>query len=279
MLVHNVRGTLANMRSQFDLAEALLRKGLAAARELGAPSAIGGMLCSLGVPLYYRGELSESAALTLEAARLYEMLGRIATATTVRGNLAAITLAQGELAAAREHAEIAVRLSRESGDEDALSGSLATLGDVLFQQGDLALARTTLEESVRLAEAIEQPLTLTEALYLLAGIDLRDNERDSALAHILRLRDVLSKHRLAVRVPMLVLAAADWAASAGGEHRDVARRWAQAIERLEDIDATLREKARRLLAREFGTEGDDEHDASLSLPELEREVVTFLAGV
>ena len=149
MLVHNVRGTLANMRSQFDLAEALLRKGLAAARELGAPSAIGGMLCSLGVPLYYQGKLAESATLTLEAARLYEMLGRTATATTIRGNLAAITLAQGELAAAREHADTAVRLSRESGDEDALSSNLATLGDVLFQQGDLALARTVLDECVQ----------------------------------------------------------------------------------------------------------------------------------
>lgn len=37
MLVHNTRGTLANTRSQFDLAEALLRQGLAAARAMGAP--------------------------------------------------------------------------------------------------------------------------------------------------------------------------------------------------------------------------------------------------
>ena len=124
---------------------------------------------------------------------------------------------------------------------------------------------------MRLAETIDAA-TLTEALYLLACIDLRENERDSALAHILRLRDVLAKHRLAVRVPMLVLASADWVASAGGEQRRKARRWAEAIERLEDIDATLREKAHRLLAREFGTEAFDEHDRSLSLPELEREV-------
>ncbi len=75
-LVHNQRGSIANLRSQFEVAEGLLRKGLAAAREQGAPSLIGGLLCSLAVPLYYQGKLAESASLTTEAARLYETLGR-----------------------------------------------------------------------------------------------------------------------------------------------------------------------------------------------------------
>ena len=157
-LVHNLRGSIANLRSQFEVAEGLLRKGLAAAREQGAPSLIGGLLCSLAVPLYYQGKLAESASLTTEAAQLCETLGRNATAITVRGNLAAIALAQGELANAREHAEVGIRLSRECGDEHQLSNVLATLGEVLFRQGDLTLARSTLEECLHLAEAVEKPL-------------------------------------------------------------------------------------------------------------------------
>ena len=281
--MHNQRGSIANLRSQFEVAEGLLRKGLAAAREQGAPSLIGGLLCSLAVPLYYQGKLAESASLTTEAARLYETLGRNATAITVRGNLAAIALAQGELANAREHAEVGIRLSRECGDEHQLSNVLATLGEVLFRQGDLTLARSTLEECLHLAEAVEKPLTLTEALFLLASIELSEARADRALAHILRLRDVLAKHDLTVRVPMLVLAAAEWAAATGGAHRDDARRWAEAVARLVDIDATLRDKARRLLAREFaaGVEGRQgpEQQSSPALSEVQRDVVAFLATV
>ena len=278
-LVHNLRGSIANLRSEFDLAERLLRIGLAAAREQGAPSLIAGMLGSLAVPLYYQGKLAESAALTTEAARLYEMLGRNATAITVRGNLAAISLAQGELALAREHAEIAERLARESGEEDALPQGLATLGDVLFQQGEHAMARTALDESVRLAEAIGKPLQLTEALYLLACIDLHENRRERSLANIIRLRDVLSENRLDVRAPMLILATAQWAVSSGDKNKADAFRWLGALGRLDDIDSTLRNKARQLLADEGITAGAEASpsEAGPSLAQLEREVVAFLA--
>lgn len=108
---------------------------------------------------------------------------------------------------------------------------------------------------------------------------MRENERGRALSHILRLRDVLARHEVTVRVPMLVLASADWAASGASDHRDDARRWVEAIARLEDIDASLRAKARRLLAREFGSAGADERETSRSLREIEREVVAFLASV
>ncbi len=276
MLVHNLRGTLANMSSQFDAAEVLLRRGLDAARDLGAPSAIGGMLCSLGVPLYYQGKFDESAALNTEAARLYELLGKNATAITVRSNLAGISLAQGDLATSREHAQVAVRLSREMGDDTALAQSLANLGSVLLQQGELVLARSTLDECAHLAA--EEPLTLTEVLYLLASVDLREGRIDEALANILRLRDKLASHRLDVRVPMLVLATADWILSSGNGQSNEAKRWLEGLVELDAIDATLRDKARALLA-DAGTTRD--LPAVLprlaALADIEREVVAFLA--
>lgn len=278
-LVHNVRGTIANLRSQFDVAERLLRTGLAAAREQGSPSLVGGLLCSLAVPLYYQGRLAESAALTAEAARLYETLGKNATAITIRGNLAAISLAQGDLAKAREHAEVGVRLSREAGDDHQLSNVLATLGEVLIVEGNLALARSSLAESLDLAEAAEKPLTITEALYLLARIDLAEGAADRALVRILRLRDVLTGHALTVRVPMLVLVAAEWVAAAGAARRDDARRWVEGVERLEDVDATLRDKARQLLARELHADlqaTPSPAPAPATLAEIQSDVVGFL---
>jgi len=280
-LAHNLRGTLANMASKFDMAESHLRQGLAAAREQGAPSLVATMLCSLAVPLYYRGLFAEAAAMTREAATIFEALGRAATATMVRGNLAALSLAQGDLAAARADAELAVRLSRESGDENELAGSLNTLGDVLLAQRDLARARAVTAESLHVAEAVGSTLHVTEAHYLLAGIEVRDGHRDIAFAHLLSLRDALTRKRLSVRVPMLILATAEWAMSSDEEAtRTAADRWLHALGGLDDIDITLRDKARVLQLRLVRpADGNIRADASdCTLGELEAEVTALLAG-
>ena len=113
-LAHNVAGTIAIMRSRFELSETHLRLGLAAARNFGAPSLIGGMLCSMNVPVYYRGDFAHAAALLEEATRTFEVLGRNTLATNIRSNLAAVYLAWGNVAVAREHVEIALRMARDS---------------------------------------------------------------------------------------------------------------------------------------------------------------------
>jgi tetratricopeptide (TPR) repeat protein len=212
------------LKAQYQVAEPLLREGLAAARDVGMPSAIGQMLCALGVPLYYRGMLDDSASLTEEAAGIFEQLGKATAACLIRGNLAAIRLAQGDLARARGHAEIAVQLARDVGDDAQLEGNLATLADVLLQQGELPRARMLLEEALRLSP---RPLTTSEVFYLLARADLIERAPDRALRNVLRLRDVLNEHRIQVRVPMLVIAAA-LHAEARGRSAD-ARRWLASV--------------------------------------------------
>jgi tetratricopeptide (TPR) repeat protein len=263
------------MDSQFELAEALLTKGLAAARDLGAPSAIGGMLCSLGVPLYYTGRYAASAALNAEAARLYELLGRNATASMTRSNLASIALAQGEVASALEHARVAVRLARECGDELLIAQALVNQGEALDESGETDAARATLDEAVALA--VEHPLTITDALSTLATIDLRQRAFSAALGRILRIRDILAAHRLAVRVPMLILVAGAYALSAGTHRESDGTRWLQALARLEGVDASLARKALRFLGN--AASNPDARAASASLGSLEREVLDYLAGV
>jgi tetratricopeptide (TPR) repeat protein len=277
MIVHNLCGTIANMRNDFGRAETHLRKGLAAARELGAPSAIGGLLCALGVPLYYAGHFDESCAVNEEAARLYEMLHKNATASLVRSNLASLELARGNAAAAYRHAEIAVRLDRETGDELQLAGSLVNLADACFQQADIARAREALDEGLRLADRL--PLTLSDALRLVAEIDLRAGDFAAALTAIARLRDVLAEHRLEVRVPMLILVTADYAMSAQDETAS-AFRWLDALARLDAVDASLRDKARAALARAAGSSANDPTATSApSSAEIEREVLAYLDRV
>ena len=144
-LVHNQIGSLANLRSRFDIAELHLRQGLAAARRRGIPSLVGGMLSSLAVPLYYRGNFAEAADLSAEAARIYEDLGRNATVINIRGNVAAIKLAQGDLAGAHEQAVMAVDLARDAGDQNELCNTLATMADVRLQQEAFADARAAVD--------------------------------------------------------------------------------------------------------------------------------------
>ena len=279
MLVHNLRGTIANLRLEFDLAESLLATGLEAARATGSPSSIGGMLSSLAVPVYYRGRFAEAAAMNTEAARLYEMLGRNSTATTVRSNLACIEIAQGNLEAAIEHARVAVRLSREAGDNQLLAQSLANLGDALAEHGDAAGARAALEEAQRLAG--DEPFTLLDVLRVLAAIDVRERRFDAALATILRMRDVLVTHRIDVRIPMLVIAAAQYALATGAQHAADARRWLESVAALDDADASLKQKARRLVDGLRAAPGGDEvvHAPPFSSSQLEQEVRAFLAGI
>ena len=277
-LVQNLRGTLANMASKFERAESHLREGLAAAREQGAPSLIATMLCSLAVPLYYRGLFADAAALTREAAAIFEALGRTATATMARGNLAALSLAQGDLAVAQADAELAAHLSRDSGDENELAGSLNTLGDVLLQRGDFARARVVTTESLQVAKRLGSTLHVTEAYYLLAAIEVRDAHRDVALPHLLRLRDALGRKRLAVRVPMLILGAAEWVMSGDEEAtRIAAGRWLRALEGRDDIDITLRDKARVLRSEMTVACDEHAHAADCALEDLEAEVIAFLA--
>jgi hypothetical protein len=237
------------------------------------------MLGSLAVPLYYQGKLGESAALTTEAARLYEMLGRNATAITVRGNLAAISLAQGELALAREHAEIAERLARESGEEDALPQGLATLGDVLFQQGEhrdgayRAGRKRATCRSHRQAAAADRGV-VSAGLHRPARRTAASVPRKYSFASATYFRKTGST--FACRC--WSWPAAQWAVSSGDKNKADAFRWLGALGRLDDIDSTLRNKARQLLADEGITAGAEASpsEAGPSLAQLEREVVAFL---
>lgn len=270
MLAGNAAGTIANISSHFELAEQHMRKALAAARQLGAPSLIGAMLSSLNVPVYYRGGYAEAAALLEEASEIFERIGRNTFAINVRSNLGAVLLAQGRLDEAREHVRVAIRMARDAGDRNQLCGALTTSADILIERREYGEARVDAEEGSLLATAIGNPLFKSEALYLLATLELRDGHLERVLPLLLLLREELTQHRLDVRVPMLVLATAEWILTRGDDAtKPRARGWLAALSGLQAIDATLRDKARGLLGGD--ATGDDR-----TLAEVESEVKALL---
>ncbi|MFO1316650.1 MAG: BTAD domain-containing putative transcriptional regulator [Burkholderiales bacterium] len=270
MLAGNAAGTIANMSSQFELAERHMRNALAAARQIGAPSYVGAMLCSLNVPVYYRGGYTEAAALLEEAAGIFERVGRNTFAIGTRSNLGAVLLTLGRLDEAREHVKVAIRMARDAGERNQLCMALTTSADILIERREFGQARADAEEGSRLATAIGNPLIRTEALYLLATVELRDGHVERVLPLLRDLREELTQHRLDVRVPMLVLATAEWILTTGDDvSKPRARGWLAALSRLQAIDATLRDKAKRLL-------GGDATDDNRTLAEVEADVLALL---
>jgi hypothetical protein len=266
------------MGSRFDVAEAHLLQGLAAARAQGTPSLIAVLLCGLAVPVYYQGRLSEAASLTREAAVLSERLGKTPNAVFARGNLAAIELAMDALEPAREEAETAIRLARHSGGDSALSGCLATLGEIHLRAGRPRDAAIVAEEALQIATAVGNTLQGTHAQYVLAGVELREGRRDRALARLCDMRAWLAQHRIAVRVPLLIVGAAECAlASDEPAERATGQRWLLSMLHAPDIDATLRGQARRLLGRDGGLREDAEGSPT-SLEMVEAEVAAFLGA-
>lgn len=270
-VIYHLLGGAANARSEFAVAEAHMRAGLAAAREQGAPSLIGALLCMLAVPLSYRGEYAEAAMVNDEAAALYEQLGNTPFAITVRNNSAAIRLAQGDLAGAREQVEIAIDKARETVDRSVLAAALNTLVEILIEQGELAAARAAADEAIAVPSAMDNPLLLTEALFLLATIETREGRHAQALDLLRRLHDELARRPLELRVPMLIIGVAEMCAATGSGAPW--RRWLGELCAMESIDATLREKARRLL----GAAGIETPAQAMTLAEIEAEVAAVLA--
>lgn len=143
---------------------------------------------------------------------------------------------------------------------------------------ELPAARVAAEESLCHAGIVRQPLHVTEALFLLASIEHEEGHRERALADILRPRDVLAEHRLEVRLPMLILAAAEWLLEASDSSALAgARRWLAVVSCREDVDATLRQKAHRLLARLGPGDAPPASAADASLSAVETEVKATLA--
>jgi tetratricopeptide (TPR) repeat protein len=222
--------------------------------------------------VYYRSGYAEAAALLEEAAEIFEKIGRSYFAVGVRSNLGAVLLAQGRLDEARAHVAVAIQMARDAGDRDGLCGALTTSADILIERREFGEARADAEEGSLLATAIGKPLFKSEALYLLAVVELRDGRLERVLPLILQLRDEHAQHRLDVRAPMLVLATAEWVLATGNDGvKARAKGWLAALSRLQAIDATLRDKARRLL-------GEDATDDTRTLPELEADVLALLDG-
>lgn len=242
----NQNGSLASMHARFDVAEDYLRKGLAAARAQGTPSLIAMLLCGLAVPLYYQDRLSEAAELTREAADLSERLRKTPNAVFARNNLAVLELTMGNVDAARREAQTALRLARDGAHENSLAACLATLGEIELAAGRLAEARDACEEALAVATAVGNALQKTHGLYVLVRVALAESDRGSAQRTLLAFRDELVRHRLTVRIPMLIVATARVAlASADAAVR--ARGWLAAVTQAQDVDATMRKEARALL--------------------------------
>jgi len=94
---------------------------------------------------------------------------------------AAIAADRGDLAAAVEFGERAIKLQREIDDQSDLAVSLANLSPTVLRLGDVARARELLAEAVEIAEEYGHTLLLAHTLAVSAELAAVDGDGPLAL--------------------------------------------------------------------------------------------------
>ncbi|MBA3231198.1 MAG: tetratricopeptide repeat protein [Acidobacteria bacterium] len=86
-------------------------------------------------------------------------------------------------------AEEALEIDRDLGDDLAVAGDLANIGNILRALGDYERARVVLEEAVAMPVLTDSPLQMSSVLHNLANVFRASGDLNQALAHLERADD------------------------------------------------------------------------------------------
>lgn len=159
----NVKGELARVQGEHDVALAAYEEGRELADAAGDQAHLSIFLANLGYMARHRGDIAEARRLTLESLRMAWKLGRRLMSTWTLSELAGPELADGRpehgaiLVGAADQALTVMGAARHPGDVPEHAQIVAALGAQLgpeqFQRLQQEGARLTLDEAVALALA------------------------------------------------------------------------------------------------------------------------------
>jgi DNA-binding CsgD family transcriptional regulator len=186
----------ANLSGDVGAAIAAARRALAEIGDAASPSrAIANV--HLGMAAYYAGDLATAEAAFAGVLRRPAGEAWASVLVTALGNLAAVRLDAGDLAAAEQTAAETERVIGELGVHEAPFTCRAELarGKLLERRGDAAGARTAYERAVGLARRVDSHLVVAHGLLALAALDRRRGAHGNARGHAREARRVLSACR------------------------------------------------------------------------------------
>jgi CHAT domain-containing protein/tetratricopeptide (TPR) repeat protein len=150
-------GMVAWFQSRLDAAEEHWRRALALTERLAPESPeVSERLGNLGSMAFTRSDLPAARRLFEGALAISEKLGAETDSAAILNNLAVVSKALGDLAAAEQQLQRTLRLKeRLAVPDDSLASTLVNLGDVARMRGDLAAAQSHLQRAVDLYRSAE----------------------------------------------------------------------------------------------------------------------------
>jgi predicted ATPase/DNA-binding CsgD family transcriptional regulator len=188
----NGAGPLAIRQGDLKLAQTLLDRGLAIARELHDLHGIAFCLHNLGALAVRRADFAKAWTLLDEAAATWRNAGDRRREVITLNMLAGHVAEQGDYAGARARYAGCVAAYMELGDETGVANAQALFGLMAFLDGDVAEAQTLCESSLELARKVGHRATIAWNCLDLALVRLHMQEYRAALqlcAESLLLRD------------------------------------------------------------------------------------------
>lgn len=128
-----------------------------------------------------RGGRDEARALYAQALAIERELGSAGGEALLERKLGDLARQEGEAAAAWEHYQRSLELTRGEGNREALASSLLALADVALDAQDLARARNLAEEARALADELVMPVVQQHAYRTLARVLEQEGELARAL--------------------------------------------------------------------------------------------------
>jgi non-specific serine/threonine protein kinase len=133
-------GTIARNQGRFDEAEAMYQEALAFTTAVSGESSFGDHMCamiasSLGDMVFEKGDFPQAMALFDEAFAIWQRRGDAWGMAIALHNLAAVSLANGDLNLAAHRFRQSLSFYRDLGDEVGFSHSMTGLGIVAIRMG------------------------------------------------------------------------------------------------------------------------------------------------
>jgi non-specific serine/threonine protein kinase len=165
-------GTLANALGDYRRARAHYEAGLAIARTLDDPVAVGRLVSNIGFTAYLQGEYTEAEALLGESLAIFRGTGNERLISLALNNLATLLYDRGETDRSVPLYEESLALKRRLGDGIGTATLLYNLGIVAQTRGDGERSRRLLEESLALRREAGDKQGVAIALGRLARADI-----------------------------------------------------------------------------------------------------------
>jgi adenylate cyclase len=175
---------------RLDEAAAALRRALEAAERVGSAEEIGGSLLNLGILEFMREDLTSAIDCDRRAIAQFERIGHTSGRAQAYANLGYKLSQAGEHQEALEYCERGIALAREIGDALAVADVTDTIAAVCLAENDLAAAVERGEEAARLYMKLGAIPQAAGALEIAANALERAGERAQAVATRARAKEL-----------------------------------------------------------------------------------------